>query len=116
MTAAATNIPTRHSIGRLCRFSVAVAGLAAFTDAAFAQAYAPSSPAPATVVAPAEQKSPTSSIEDIIKKHEQDLDQARAKQRDAAEAETKLKAEIAAIGQDRNKLNRQLIDVAARVR
>ena len=58
----------------------------------------------------------TSSIEDIIKKHEQELEQARNRQRDAVEAENKLKAEIAAIGQDRNKLNRQLIDVAARVR
>jgi septal ring factor EnvC (AmiA/AmiB activator) len=121
MTAAATNIPTRHSTGRRCRLAVAVAGLvalslAALSDAAFAQAYAPNAPAPADVTAPAEPKAATSSIEDIIKKHEQDLEQARLKQRDAAEAETKLKAEIAAIGQDRNKLNRQLIDVAARVR
>lgn len=60
--------------------------------------------------------SPTASIEDVIKKHEQELEQARARQRAAAEAETKLKADLAAIGQDRNKLNQQLIDVAARVR
>jgi septal ring factor EnvC (AmiA/AmiB activator) len=66
---------------------------------------------------PAESKPPeVSSIEDVIKKHEQELEQARTKQRDAVEAENKLKAEVAAIGQDRNKLNRQLIDVAARVR
>lgn len=57
-----------------------------------------------------------SSIEEVIKRHELELEAARTKQRDALEAENKLKAEIAAIGQDRNKLNRQLIDVAARVR
>ncbi|ETR77603.1 membrane protein [Afipia sp. P52-10] len=51
-----------------------------------------------------------------MKKHEQELEQARNRQRDAIDAENKLKAEIAEIGQDRNKLNRQLIDTAARVR
>ena len=34
----------------------------------------------------------------------------------AAEAQAKLKADIAAIGQDRSKLNAQLIDIAAQVR
>jgi murein hydrolase activator len=86
--------------------------------AALAQTPAPTPPA----VPPAEAKpaegapAPTSSIEEVIKKHEQELEQARARQRDALEAENKLKAEISAIGQDRNKLNRQLIEVAARVR
>ena len=72
--------------------------------------------APATAAAPATEAKASSSIEDVIKKHEQELEQARNKQRGAIEAENKLKAEIAEIGQDRNKLNRQLIDTAARVR
>ena len=40
----------------------------------------------------------------------------REQQRKAAELESKLKAEIAALGQDRAKLNQQLIDIAGRVR
>lgn len=95
--------------------AVVFANLAA-VDPANAQTPAPN-PAPnATETRPVETPPQTSSIEDVIKKHEQDLEQARNRQRDAVEAESKLKAEIAAIGQDRNKLNRQLIDFAARVR
>ena len=37
-------------------------------------------------------------------------------QRKAAELQQKLKADIAAIGQDRSKLNQQLIDIATQVR
>ena len=37
-------------------------------------------------------------------------------QKSAADAQEKLKADIAAIGQDRSKLNQQLIDIAAQVR
>jgi septal ring factor EnvC (AmiA/AmiB activator) len=102
--------------------AIALAGLAAI-DVASAQGPAPG-PAPAADAPSGEAKpQTTSSIEDVIRKHElelkqheQELEQARTKQRDAIEAESKLKAEIAAIGQDRNKLNRQLIEVAARVR
>jgi septal ring factor EnvC (AmiA/AmiB activator) len=94
--------------------AVIIASLAA-VDLAIAQAPAPNAAPPAEAKA-AETAPATTSIEDVIKKHEQDLEQARNRQRDAVEAEGKLKAEIAAIGQDRNKLNRQLIDVAARVR
>jgi murein hydrolase activator len=100
-----------HSASRLRALVVALASLAA-TDA-LAQApvsnYAAETPS-------ADAKPQTSSIEDVIKKHEQELEQARNRQRDAIEAENKLKAEIATIGQDRNKLNQQLIDFAARVR
>jgi septal ring factor EnvC (AmiA/AmiB activator) len=117
MTAAATNDSlARRTTRRRCAFAVAMTGLVAVTDAAFAQAAAPNPPPSTDATVPAEQKPATASIEDVIKKHEQELEQARAKQRDAVEAENKLKAEIAALGQDRNKLNRQLIDVAARVR
>ena len=53
---------------------------------------------------------------DIIRQREQELQAAREQQQKAAELQAKLKADIAAIGQDRAKLNQQLIDIAARVR
>jgi septal ring factor EnvC (AmiA/AmiB activator) len=53
---------------------------------------------------------------DDIKRREQELEAARAQQKSAAELQEKLKAEIAAIGEDRSKLNQQLIDGAAKVR
>jgi septal ring factor EnvC (AmiA/AmiB activator) len=53
---------------------------------------------------------------DALKQHDQELDSARAQQRAAVEAQTKLKLEIEAIGADRRALNQQLIDTAARVR
>ena len=53
---------------------------------------------------------------DAIKQREQELDAARTQQKNAAELQQKLKADIAAIGQDRSKLNAQLIDIAAQVR
>jgi murein hydrolase activator len=53
---------------------------------------------------------------DAIKQREQELDAARAQQKSAAELQQKLAADIASIGQDRSKLNQQLIDIAAQVR
>ena len=53
---------------------------------------------------------------DAIKQREQELEAARAEQNRTAESQAKLKAEIAAIGQDRSQLNQQLIDMAAQVR
>ena len=53
---------------------------------------------------------------DAIKQREQELEAARLEQKSAAELQQKLKADIAAIGQDRSKLNAQLIDIAAQVR
>src|SRR5216684_563864 len=53
---------------------------------------------------------------DAIKQREQELEAARAQAKSAAEAQAKLKGDIAAIGQDRSKLNAQLIDIAAQVR
>jgi len=53
---------------------------------------------------------------DALKQREQELEATRAQQRSAAELQQKFKAEIAAIGQDRSKLNTQLIDIAAQVR
>ena len=72
------------------------------------------SPALAQAAAPIEQAAAPSP--DVIKQREQELETARAQQRSAAELQEKLKADIAAIGQDRSKLNQQLIDIAARVR
>jgi septal ring factor EnvC (AmiA/AmiB activator) len=53
---------------------------------------------------------------DAIRQRALELEAARDQQRSAAELQEKLKAAIAAIGQDRSKLNAQLIDVAGRVR
>ncbi len=95
------------------------AELAAFaqTPPSDAAAQAPAaqvpSPAPASVAPPASGAAPGA---DEIKQHAQELDAARAKEREAAENEAKLKREIDAIGDDRRALNRQLIDTAARVR
>jgi septal ring factor EnvC (AmiA/AmiB activator) len=63
-------------------------------------------------------KSTTASAPDpeAIKQRTQELEAAREQQKKAAEQEQKLKADIAAIGQDRTRLNQQLIDIAARVR
>ena len=69
---------------------------------------------PATA-APTPSATPTPSANDI-KQRAQELEAARAKQKDAAALQEKLKAEIAAIGQDRSKLNQELIDIAAKVR
>ena len=55
-------------------------------------------------------------LPDAIKKREQELEAARAQQKNAAELQQKLKAEVAAIGQDRSQLNAQLITIAAQVR
>jgi murein hydrolase activator len=69
--------------------------------------------ASAQVAAPAPQAAASS---DAIKQHEQELEATRAQQKSSAELQQQLKAEIAAIGQDRSKLNAQLIDFAAQVR
>jgi septal ring factor EnvC (AmiA/AmiB activator) len=71
-------------------------------------------PASAQVAGAAAQATPASP--DVIKQREQELEATRAQQKSAADAQTKLQAEIAAIGQDRSKLNQQLIDIAAQVR
>ena len=85
------------------------AGFAGFTPlAANAQVQTPVATA---TPAPASNPSP-----DAIKQREQELEAARAAQKSATDAQEKLKADIAAIGQDRSKLNQQLIDIAAQVR
>ena len=53
---------------------------------------------------------------DALKQHDQELDAARAKERESAENQAKLRREIDELGDDRRALNQQLIDTAARVR
>ena len=74
-----------------------------------------STPAATTPVAATPATTTTPSADDI-KQRAQELEAARQRQKDAAELQEKLKAEIAAIGQDRSKLNQELIDIAAKVR
>ncbi len=69
-------------------------------------------PAAAQAAAPAPQATISS---DIIRQREE-LEAARERQKNAAELQEKLRTDIAAIGQDRSKLNAQLIDIAAQVR
>jgi septal ring factor EnvC (AmiA/AmiB activator) len=71
------------------------------------------SPATAQIAASTPQ---TTASSDAIKQREQELEAARAQQKSATDAQEKLKSEIATIGQDRSKLNQQLIDIAAQVR
>ncbi|PDT72998.1 peptidoglycan DD-metalloendopeptidase family protein [Bradyrhizobium sp. C9] len=66
--------------------------------------------------APAQQAATAETSPDAIKQREQELEAAREQQRKATELQEKLKADIAAIGQDRSKLNQQLIDIAGQVR
>jgi murein hydrolase activator len=79
-----------------------------------AASFAAARPAVAQPAPPAQQATAVSP--DAIKQREQELETAREQQRKAAELQQKLKADIAAIGQDRSKLNQQLIDIAAQVR
>src|SRR5438046_5261300 len=72
------------------------------------------SPAAAQSAAPAQQATAVSP--DVLKQREEELEATREQQRKAAELQQKLKADIAAIGQDRSKLNQQLIAIATQVR
>src|SRR5262249_55471829 len=51
-----------------------------------------------------------------LKQRDSELEAARAEQKRAAETEARLKKELEEIGDDRKKLNRALIDTAARLR
>ena len=89
----------------LARISVMLLS-AGFASASF--------PASAQVAGPASQAA--TALPDAIKQREQELEATRVQQKSSAELQQQLKAEVAAIGQDRSKLNGQLIDVAAQVR
>ena len=77
-------------------------------------AHAQATPPQATP--PVEQAAAPATSPDAIKQREQELEAAREQQRKATELQEKLKADIATIGQDRSKLNQQLIDIAGQVR
>jgi murein hydrolase activator len=79
---------------------------AAQTDAPSA---VPAQPAPAKA-------EPAKTNLDALKQHDQELDALRTQQREAADAQAKLKREIEALGDNERELNQQLIDTAARVR
>jgi murein hydrolase activator len=70
--------------------------------------------ASAQVASPAPQAA--NALPDAIKQREQELEATKAQQKSSVELQQQLKAEVAAIGQDRSKLNAQLIDLAAQVR
>ena len=72
-------------------------------------------PWPPTVSGPAA-FAPAKPDADALKQRDQELEAARAAQREAAENQAKLKREIEALGDDRRALNQQLIDAAAKVR
>jgi septal ring factor EnvC (AmiA/AmiB activator) len=78
-----------------------------FASGSWSPAAAQSAPAPSQNVA---------ASTDALKQREQELEAARLEQKRAADVQAKLKADIAAIGEDRAKLNQQLVDVATRVR
>ena len=75
----------------------------------------PFAAAVAQTMIPRQQAAGTASPE-AIKQREQELQTARDEQRRAAELQDKLKADMTAVGQDRSKLNQQLIDIAGQVR
>ena len=78
--------------------------------------FAGMTPLPAAAQDAASTPQTSSASPDAIKAREQELEATRAQQKSAAELQQNLKAEIAAIGQDRSKLNAQLIDIAGQVR
>jgi septal ring factor EnvC (AmiA/AmiB activator) len=84
-------------------------------------AFAQSAPAGAPIAGvPAMQAAPATGAPqpdaDALKRHDQELDAVRAKERESAEAQARLRREIDAIGDDRHALSQQLIDTASRIR
>ena len=53
---------------------------------------------------------------DALRQHDQELQAARARQRETVESQSKLRLEIEALSADRRKFNEQLIDTAAQIR
>jgi murein hydrolase activator len=76
----------------------------------------PLASAVAQTATPEQQAAAATASPEAIKQREQELEAAREQQKKAAELQEKLKADMAAIGQDRSKLNQQLIDIAGQVR
>jgi septal ring factor EnvC (AmiA/AmiB activator) len=93
----------RDALRRACLSAIVVS--ASVASAGFSASAQVTDPAPPATASP-----------DAIKQREQELEATRAQQKSSVELQQQLKAEIAAIGQDRSKLNAQLIDAAAQVR
>ncbi len=103
--------PARRALATRLAIGLAVGAVAIAVAPVFAQ-----TPPAASASTTATQAAAQPDTGDAIKQREQELEAMRQQQERAAEAQEKLKAEIAAIGQDRTKLNQQLIDAAGRVR
>jgi septal ring factor EnvC (AmiA/AmiB activator) len=104
---------TVTGLGELHRFDprfALVAGLGLVLPLALGW---PAIAAPKTAL-PAQNK--PASAADALKQRSQELDALRGEQGQSAEAEAALQREIERIGADRRKLNRDLIDTAARLR
>lgn len=89
---------------------------AATAEAAKAEAAKTKAEKATTPVAVAPAAPDSAPSEDAIRARSEELETARSQQKSAEETQQKLKADIAAIGQDRSKLNQELIDTSARVR
>ena len=95
-----------HAVRRLWRCSALL--FAILISASLSQASAQNTPTPPATA--------TATATDALKQREQELEAARTQQKNAADTQARLKAEIAAIGEDRGKLNQQLIDNSTQVR
>jgi murein hydrolase activator len=99
--------------------ALAQTGLAQSPASKTPSAQAPNTQAPATQTpitgAPAQTAPPKTDL-DVLKQHNQELDAARARQRETDDTQAKLKREIETLGENQSELNQQLIDTAARVR
>jgi murein hydrolase activator len=93
-------ITARRPSVRAPRLLAAVAALVLATGTASAQTPAP----------------PPKATPDEVRQRGQELDTIRAEQQKAADAQQKLRDEIATIGEDRRKLNQALLDTAASIR
>ena len=91
------------------------ANLPAWAQAPQKPVSAGQSPAPTTQL-PSPSAAPPQSGADALKQQDQQLDAARARQRETADSQAKLRRQIEALSEDRRKLNQQLIDTAGRVR
>ena len=76
----------------------------------------PAESGPAATPPPPAAESPAPAGVEAIKQREKEFETIRAEQRRALDNEARLKREIESIGDDRRKLNQQVIDAAARVR
>ena len=100
-----------HAVRRFRRYSAPLAAI--LISASLSEASAQNTLTPPQATTPPQNVTASS---DGLKQREQELEAARTEQKNAADAQARLKAEVAAIGEDRSKLNQQLIDIAAQVR